>query len=932
MSADKEDDVCNHVKVVVRVRPESQKEKDGNFSKVVHVVDQHILVFDPKEEEVNFFQGKKLTHRDINRRIKKDLKFVFDAVFGESSSQLEVFEHTTKSIIDGFLNGYNCTVLAYGATGAGKTHTMLGSPEDPGVMYLTMMALYNCMDQIKEDKICNVAVSYLEVYNEQIRDLLVNSGPLAVREDTQKGVIVHGLTLHQPKSAEEILQMLDYGNKNRTQHPTDVNASSSRSHAVFQIYLRQQDKTASISQNVRIAKMSLIDLAGSERASATSAKGARFREGTNINRSLLALGNVINALADPKRKKQHIPYRNSKLTRLLKDSLGGNCRTIMIAAVSPSSMFYEDTYNTLKYANRAKDIKSSLKSNVVSLDSHISQYVKICNEQKKEILRLKEKLKEYEEKEAGIPENQNAAVLSNNQEAEIQRYKEILKNVFANREEIRKEYLKLEMRLKENTLKTYYQKQCHEQIQMMCSEERVEKATCKRDQKLAMLGTHRVHIQKKREEEIEHFEENTDWLHRVENEMRLLSQDGCIPKELSKELQCCRLNLEIKDLKTQIEHILFLVSLQDQHYKQTEKVLNTLLPVLRKQHQTLKEAGLTNSLSETEFEEVEQLIRRQKSVVWADQTEEKEQNQSNELDLSALCAFPQLVSRVNTPCRTTSDTPSQETYKKTPQIVEYAVLPQKKTRRKLMESPATCQSPAASDLSTLHQLEDSLTKEVQPLVYTPELSCKKTVQSCCTQTVVKKALHLAGLQEARACNIARPGKRKSIMDSTCEIIPECNEVDMNSTVVLYEVTGETTLASTDSSMKDSQPCNNTVLQRLDLTSLKNKNTTSELEKPSYMAMTSAAERKRKVLSSTSNIGLGNQQDHVPAKRIRQQLLLSHRALRVPKMAGIKTGDWKQEQDVPRNLIRSLSDGNVTSGVKLRTSKNLLHVCKKKNRI
>ncbi|NXV11852.1 KI18A protein, partial [Cepphus grylle] len=812
MSATKEEDVCNHVKVVVRVRPESQKEKDGNFARVVHVVDQHILVFDPKEEEVSFFQGKRLTHRDINKRKNKDLKFVFDAVFAESSSQLEVFEHTTRSVIDGFLNGYNCTVLAYGATGAGKTHTMLGSPEDPGVMYLTMMALYNCMDQIKEDKICNVAVSYLEIYNEQIRDLLVNSGPLAVREDTQKGVVVQGLTLHQPKSAEEILQMLDYGNKNRTQHPTDVNASSSRSHAVFQIYLRQQDKTASINQNVRIAKMSLIDLAGSERASATNAKGARFREGTNINRSLLALGNVINALANPKSKNQHIPYRNSKLTRLLKDSLGGNCRTIMIAAVSPSSMFYDDTYNTLKYANRAKDIKSSLKSNVVSLDSHISQYVKICNEQKKEILMLKEKLREYEEKQAGVPESHNAAGLSSNQQEEIQRYKEILKNVFANREEIRKEYLKLEMQLKENVLKTHYQQQCHEQIQLMCSEERVEKATCKRDQRLAMLRTHRIHVQKKKEEEVEHFEENTNWLHRVENEMRLLGQDGCIPKELCKDLQCCHLNLEVKDLKAQIEHMLSLVSLQDQHYKQTEKVLNTLLPVLRKQYLTLKEAGLTNNLTETEFGEVEQLIQRQKSVVWADQTEEKEKNQNHELQLSAIFAFPQLVNRPNTPCRTTFGTSSQEMNTSTQQIVEYAVPPQKRTRRKLMDSPITAQSPAPSNQSSLRHLEDSLTKEVRPIVYTPEV-CRKPVQSCCTQTVVKKPLHLAGLQEASACNIDMPVKKASITDSTCYIIPECNEDDMNSTVILYEETGETAENSTDSSVKESQPRGNSILQR-----------------------------------------------------------------------------------------------------------------------
>ncbi|NXE90558.1 KI18A protein, partial [Menura novaehollandiae] len=845
MTPAKEEDVCNHVKVVVRVRPETQKEKHGSFSKIVNVIDQHVLIFDPKEEEISFFNGKRLTHRDINKRQRKDLKFMFDAIFDESSSQLEVFEHTTKSLIDGFLNGYNCTVLAYGATGAGKTHTMLGSPEDPGVMYLTMMTLYKRMDQIKEDKTCDVAVSYLEVYNEQIRDLLVSSGPLAVREDAQQGVVVQGLTLHQPKSAEEILQMLDYGNKNRTQHPTDVNASSSRSHAVFQIYLRQQDKTASINQNIRVAKMSLIDLAGSERANATNAKGARFVEGTNINRSLLALGNVINALADPKCKK-HIPYRNSKLTRLLKDSLGGNCRTIMIAAISPSSLFYDDTYNTLKYANRAKDIKSSLKSNVVSLDSHISQYVKICNEQKKEILMLKEKLKEYEEKQASIPENHTTAELSSNQQVEIERYKEILKNVFANREEIRKEYLKVEKKLKENTLKKYYQNQCHEQIQLMCSEERVEKATCKRDQRLAVLNSHYVYMQKKKEEETNLFEENTKWLHRVENEMRLLDQDGCIPKELCQDLQYCHLNLQVQDLKTQIEHMLSLVSLQDQYYKQTEKVINTLLPVLRKQYLTLKEAGLTNDLSETEFAEVEQLIQRQKSVAWADQTEEKNQNQNREVEMSAIFAFPQLVSRPNTPCRTSFGTPLREMNKNAQQLLEYKEPPQKRTRRKLMDSPVATPSPAASKHSSLEHLEDSLAKEVYPIVYTPE-SCRKPVQSFCTQTVVKKTLHLAGLGEVNACRTDMPVRKASIMDTTCDVIPECDEAVMNSTVILCEGTDETTEISTYSSVKESQPYSNSIVQRLDPSSIKSKNSASVFEKPSYMAMTSAAQRKRKVL-------------------------------------------------------------------------------------
>nr|XP_021394707.1 kinesin-like protein KIF18A [Lonchura striata domestica] len=924
------EDVCSHVKVVVRVRPESQKEKQGSFSRVVRVIDQHVLVFDPKEEEVGFFSRRRVIHRDINKRQRKDLKFMFDAVFDDSSSQLEVFEHTTKNLIDGFLNGYNCTVLAYGATGAGKTHTMLGSPEDPGVMYLTMVTLYKRMDQIKDDKTCDVAVSYLEVYNEQIRDLLVNSGPLAVREDGQQGVVVQGLTLHQPKSAEEILQMLDYGNKNRTQHPTDVNASSSRSHAVFQIYLRQQDKTASINQNIRIAKMSLIDLAGSERANATSAKGARFVEGTNINRSLLALGNVINALADPKSKK-HIPYRNSKLTRLLKDSLGGNCRTVMIAAISPSSLFYDDTYNTLKYANRAKDIKSSLKSNVVSLDNHISQYAKICNEQKKEILMLKEKLREYEEKQASIPEIHNTAERSNNQRMEIERYKEILKNVFANREEIRKEYLRVEKKLKENILKKYYQNQCHEQIQLMCSEERVEKATCKRDLRLSALNSHYVRMQKKKEEQTNLFEENTKWLHRVENEMHLLGQDGCIPKELYQDLQYCHLNLEVQALKAQIEHMLTLVSLQDQYNKQTEKVLNTALPVLRKQYLMLKEAGLTNDLNETEYAEVEQLIQRQKSVAWADQAEEKKQNQNHEVEMSAIFSFPELVSRPNTPCNTSFGTTSQEQNDNT-QVLAYTEPPQKRTRRKLMDSPVVAPSPPASSHSSLQHLEDSLAKEVYPLVYTPD-SCRKAVQSHSAQAVVKEALHLAGLGAVSACSAHVPARKGSIMDTTCDVIPESHEAVMNSTIILYEGTDETSEMSAFSSEKESQPCSNSIVQRFDLSSLRNKNSAPVFEKPSYMAMTSAAQRKRKILSSTSNTVLGSLQDPVSAKRSRQDVLLSHTVLRVPQVAGIKMKSRKQEQNMPRNFVRSLSQGSVALDVKSRTSKNLLLcVSKKKNRI
>ncbi|XP_059937298.1 kinesin-like protein KIF18B isoform X2 [Mesoplodon densirostris] len=384
------------VRVVVRVRPPTPRELESQRRPVVQVVDERVLVFDPEEPDGGFLGLKWGSVPDGPKKKGKDLTFVFDRVFGEAATQQDVFHHTTHSILDSFLQGYNCSVFAYGATGAGKTHTMLGREGDPGIMYLTTMELYRRLEACREEKKLEVLISYQEVYNEQIHDLLEPKGPLTIREDPDKGVVVQGLSFHQPTSAEQLLGMLTRGNRNRTQHPTDVNATSSRSHAIFQIFVKQQDRIPGLTQALRVAKMSLIDLAGSERASSTHAKGERLREGASINRSLLALINVLNALADAKGRKSHVPYRDSKLTRLLKDSIGGNCRTVMIAAISPSSLAYEDTYNTLKYADRAKEIKLSLKSNVISLDSHISQYASICQQLQAEVAALREKLRVYE--------------------------------------------------------------------------------------------------------------------------------------------------------------------------------------------------------------------------------------------------------------------------------------------------------------------------------------------------------------------------------------------------------------------------------------------------------------------------------------------------------------------------------------------------------
>ncbi|XP_043337079.1 kinesin-like protein KIF18A [Cervus canadensis] len=888
-----EEDLCHHMKVVVRVRPENTKEKASGLHKVVHVVDKHILVFDPKQEEISFFHGKKTMNRDITKRQNKDLKFVFDAVFDENSTQLEVFEHTTKPILRSFLNGYNCTVLAYGATGAGKTHTMLGSAAEPGVMYLTMLDLYKSMDEIKEEKVCSTAVSYLEVYNEQIRDLLVNSGPLAVREDAQKGVVVQGLTLHQPKSSEEILQLLDSGNRNRTQHPTDTNATSSRSHAVFQIYLRQQDKTASINQNVRIAKMSLIDLAGSERASATSAKGTRFIEGTNINRSLLALGNVINALADTKKKNQHIPYRNSKLTRLLKDSLGGNCQTIMIAAVSPSSVFYDDTYNTLKYANRAKDIKSSLKSNVLNLDNHITQYVKICNEQKKEILMLKEKLKAYEEQKAFTDES-SKLMISNPQKKEIERFQEILNCLFQNREEIRQQYLKLEMLLKENELKSFYQQQCHKQIEMMCSEDKVEKATCRRDHRLAMLKTRRCYLEKKREEELKQFDENTNWLHRVKTEMGLLGQNGRIPKELSKELHCHHLHLQNKDLKAQIKHMMDLASLQEQQHRQTEAVLNALLPALRKQYCALKESGLLNATFESDIKEIEHLVERKKVVVWADQTSEPAK-QNNLPEVSVLMTFPQLGPVHSSPCCTS---PGESNLLKIPS--------QKRTRRKLMPSPLNIKHTQTSVESENTQLNDSLSKELQPIVYTPE-NCRKTSQNPSTGTLLKPS-HTTSFQTISS-NINSDNSLKMLceVDIPLSMRKEHGQEDLKSTFLICE---DTRSLESELPEQESLP-NNNILQRLAPSSISTKHPLPIPSiVPSYMAMTAAAKRKRKLISSASNASLTAELNSGSAKRIHQDNSSDKHLQENGPTMDYKRNIHKIKPSMARKFGRSISKGNL----------------------
>lgn len=254
-----------------------------------------------------------------------------------------------------------------------------------------MRELFHQITELEGERRFDIGISYLEVYNEQVMNLLTKSGPLKLREDTN-GVVVGGLVLKQIHSADELFNLLILGNKNRTQHPTDANEESSRSHAIFQVHIRMTDKKTSVRRTV---KLSMIDLAGSERAQSTKCKGLRFKEGANINKSLLALGNCINKLADGCK---HIPYRDSNLTRILKDSLGGNCQTLMIANISPSSLTYEDTYNTLKYAGRAKKIRTTCKQNTMTTNMPKEYLLKRCNDQVTEIEKLKAEMEKMRER------------------------------------------------------------------------------------------------------------------------------------------------------------------------------------------------------------------------------------------------------------------------------------------------------------------------------------------------------------------------------------------------------------------------------------------------------------------------------------------------------------------------------------------------------
>lgn len=308
-----------------------------------------------------------------------DKKFTFDSSFWSHDTkdnhyahQEDVYNALGEEFLDHNFEGYHTCIFAYGQTGSGKSYTMMGTPDQPGLIPRTCEDLFERIQaaQNEDTNIAyNVRVSYFEVYNEHVRDLLVpvnTSLPpnyLKIRESPTEGPYVKDLTEVPVRSIDEILRHMKNGDASRTTASTKMNDTSSRSHAVFTIMLRQihhdmeTDETTERSSRIR-----LVDLAGSERAKSTEATGARLREGSNINKSLTTLGRVIAALADPKtlrpgaKRKEVVPYRDSILTWLLKDSLGGNSKTAMIACIAPSD--YDETLSTLRYADQAKRIRT----------------------------------------------------------------------------------------------------------------------------------------------------------------------------------------------------------------------------------------------------------------------------------------------------------------------------------------------------------------------------------------------------------------------------------------------------------------------------------------------------------------------------------------------------------------------------------------------
>ncbi|XP_056342877.1 kinesin-like protein KIF13B isoform X3 [Oenanthe melanoleuca] len=382
------------VKVAVRVRPMNRRELDLHTKCVVDV-DANKVILHPVNTNLSKGDASR-THPKV---------FAYDHCFwsmdesakDKYAGQDVVFKCLGENILQNAFEGYNACIFAYGQTGSGKSYTMMGTADQPGLIPRLCSGLFErAQKEENEEQSFKVEVSYMEIYNEKVRDLLDPKGSrqsLKVREHSVYGPYVDGLSKLAVASYKDIESLMSEGNKSRTVAATNMNEESSRSHAVFKIILTHTlYDVHSGTSGEKVGKLSLVDLAGSERATKTGAAGDRLKEGSNINKSLTTLGLVISALADQaagKNKNKFVPYRDSVLTWLLKDSLGGNSKTAMVATVSPAADNYDETLSTLRYADRAKNIVNHA---VVNEDPN----ARIIRELREEVEKLREQLTQAE--------------------------------------------------------------------------------------------------------------------------------------------------------------------------------------------------------------------------------------------------------------------------------------------------------------------------------------------------------------------------------------------------------------------------------------------------------------------------------------------------------------------------------------------------------
>ena len=329
------------VKVAVRCRPLSKNEQNGVYTNVVSIEEQRKEIF--------------LT----NSKTSQTKQYTFDYVYSQTSKQKDVYEECAFRIVEGVTEGYNGTIFAYGQTGTGKTFTMEGDKRDEemkGIIPRTFEQIFNTIEATPQTQFL-VSCTMLELYNEEVYDLLAEKDKhkLDVKENVGTGFYVKNLSIHDIKSPKECLHLLESGSKNRKKAETQMNKDSSRSHSIFSIIIERSITDENGNQLIRKGKLNLVDLAGSEKQSKTKASGQQFEEAKKINLSLVCLGKVISSLVQ---NGKYIPYRDSKLTKLLMDSLGGNTKTIMIANIGPACHNYDETLNTLRYANQAKNIQN----------------------------------------------------------------------------------------------------------------------------------------------------------------------------------------------------------------------------------------------------------------------------------------------------------------------------------------------------------------------------------------------------------------------------------------------------------------------------------------------------------------------------------------------------------------------------------------------